>query len=623
MCVSPVRSLMSLVLALTLLNSFVPAHANESLNNQTTTLEKAVYFDTVQGDRIQLLPGTYELNPSSDSLQVNQAGENSDPLELAITMDTHEQDLDEPLAVSVPGLPDTDTSDRHVLALFLPGGLTYEAEGTYSGVRSRDVDPHTLLTDPMQVYFEKPIHFVTPNGEPLEVKPGTYTVEETEQGIRLVSPEQSEVGLLDAQSEKDDSSLDTSVALSLPGDAEDAADLHYVVLMTSGGDSFQALGTYSGVQSRGLFKKIGKSFKKTVKKAKRTVNRVGKKAKGSVKRVGKGAKRTVKQIGKGAQRTTKKIGKGLKKAGRDTGRFAKKAALDAKKKAEWVARQAAKGAQIAAKAVCKAGLTASRVAAEVQAKLLSPIKKALFKALQADKAQKALRQAVEKIKRQQAASIQQSFAAAMTLAHPKNTKTVRQLLSPNQMCERPAATVQKTMQKMIGKPLRAALASAQSADSSGVRSRGSFASASIGLGGNLAKVGGGEIGVRYAFDFINKSHWYLDLAGMLKTNVGGGGAVAIGIFPKKNPVDTGGWFMGAAVGFPLPKAPQAVGGGIDFFFDFPLQIKPPFKPRWNLTSWKFFVDHFQGFAVSVGAGKNASPVDIALKAGGGIRLSKK
>ena len=612
MFVSPVRSLMSLVLALTLLISFVPAHANESLNNQITTLEKTVYFDTVQGDRVQLSPGTYELSPLSDSLRVNQAGENSDPLELAITMDTHEQDLDEPLAVSVPGLPDTDSSDQHVLALFLPGGLTFEAEGTYSGVRTRDVDPHTLLTDPIQVYFEKPIHFVTPNGEPLEVKPGTYTVEQAEQGIRLVSPEQSEVGLLDAQPEKDDSSLETTVALSLPGDAEDAADLHYVVLMTPGGDSFQALGTYSGVQSRGLFKKIGKSVKKTVKKAKRTVNRVGKKAKGSVKRVGKGAKRT-----------TKKIGKSLKKTGRHAGRFAKKAALDAKKKAEWAARQAAKGAQIAAKAVCKAGLTASRIAAKAQAKLLGPIKKALFKALQADKAQQALRQAIEKIKRQQATSIQQSFSAAMTLAHPRNAKTVRHLLSPNQMCERPAATVQKTMQKMIGKPLRAALASAQSADSSGVRSRGSFASASIGLGGNLAKVGGGEIGVRYAFDFINKSHWYLDLAGMLKTNVGGGGAVAIGIFPKKNPVDTGGWFMGAAVGFPLPKAPQAVGGGVDFFFDFPLQIKPPFKPQWNLTSWKFFVDHFQGFAVSVGAGKNASPVDIALKAGGGIRLSKK
>ncbi|MDH4195177.1 MAG: hypothetical protein OEV70_13620, partial [Nitrospirota bacterium] len=58
------------------------------------------------------------------------------------------------------------------------------------------------------------------------------------------------------------------------------------------------------------------------------------------------------------------------------------------------------------------------------------------------------------------------------------------------------------------------------------------------------------------------------------------------------------------------------------FFDFPLRFEAPFKPKWDLTSAKFFLDHFQGFAVSVGAGKSGSPVDIALKAGVGIRLTK-
>jgi hypothetical protein len=198
------------------------------------------------------------------------------------------------------------------------------------------------------------------------------------------------------------------------------------------------------------------------------------------------------------------------------------------------------------------------------------------------------------------------------------------MMDPNLMCEKPAATVQHTFQKMIGAPLRAALNESQSANSSGVRSRGSVASANIGIGGNLAKIGGGELGASYAFDFVNQPHWYLDLAAMVKTNVGGGGGVAVGIFPRVNPVDVGGWFLGAGVGFPFPhpKLAKVMDAGLDVYFDFPLRFEAPFKPKWDLTSPQFFLDHFQGFAVSVGAGKSVSPVDIALKGGVGIRLSK-
>ena len=140
----------------------------------------------------------------------------------------------------------------------------------------------------------------------------------------------------------------------------------------------------------------------------------------------------------------------------------------------------------------------------------------------------------------------------------------------------------------------------------------------------MAKVGGGELGVSHAFDFINKPHWYVDLAAMVKSNVGGGGGVSIGIFPRVNPDTVGGWFLGAGVGFPFPhpKLAKAMDAGLDVFFDFPLRIEPPFKPKWDLTSPKFFLDHFQGFSVSVGAGKSVSPVDIALKAGVGIRVTK-
>jgi hypothetical protein len=248
----------------------------------------------------------------------------------------------------------------------------------------------------------------------------------------------------------------------------------------------------------------------------------------------------------------------------------------------------------------------------------------LSKALQLDKAQAALRQAINIIKQQQGPAIRQAINAGLTLADPKNARAVNQLMDPNRMCEQPAGTVQRTFQQMIGAPLRAALAESQNANTSRVRSRGSVASANIGIGGNLAKIGGGELGVSHAFDFVNKPHWYLDLAAMVKSNVGGGGGVSIGIFPRVNPDTVGGWFLGAGVGFPFPhpKLAKVMDAGLDVFFDFPLRIEPPFKPQWDMTSPRFFLDHFQGFAVGVGAGKSASPVDIALKAGVGIRLTK-
>jgi hypothetical protein len=595
------KKILSVVLASALLSPLLPTHASESVNNQTVTLEKLAYFLTPDGENIQLHPGSYQLDPLADSLQVSPTENKTASLELAITMDTHEQDLSEPMAVSVPGLPESDSSDRHVLALFMPGGLVYEAAGTYSGIRSRDVDPQSLITDPMNIYLEKSVHFLSPDGEGLKVQPGTYTVESAGQGIRLVTPEKTQGLLLEAHQDKDEGFLETSVALSLPGEAEEEADLHYIVLMAPNGENFQALGTYSGIHQRGIFKKFAKKAQGTVNRAKRTVNRVG----------------------KGARRTTQKIGKGIKQAGQKAGRFAKKTALEAKKHAEWVAKQAAKGALIAAKAVCKAGLTAAQVTAKVQAKLLGPIKKQLAKALQLPKAQKALQEAINSLMRRQGQAIQRTVEAAAILANPKNARAVKGLMSPNTMCENPGKAVQSTFQKMIGNPIRQALAVVQTGSASQVRPRGSFASASIALGGNAAKVGGGEVGVRYAFDFVNKSHWFLDLAGMVKSNIGGGGGVQIGIFPRVNPVDTGGWFLGAGVSFPLPKVPQAMGGGLDFFFDFPLEIKKGFKLKWNLTSAKFFLDHFQGFAVSFGGGKNALPGDIALKTGVGIRLSKK
>lgn len=636
------------VLTIGLLTTVIIAPAWATVPMNSVTLDKAAYFLGPDGETILLQAGDYSLEPLADGLMVHPAGDQQ-TIAVQGSLKLHNLDLQEPVATSIPGQPESETADRHILALLLPGGMTVEADGTYSGIRSRAVSPQELITDPMTVYLDKPIHFQSAEDQDVVPPVGTYNVELADQKIRLIAMDGNGDFLLETQKSSHEGGLQVPVALSLPGAAGEEADLHYVVLLLPDGANFQALGTYSGVRPRGLFdfvgkavqsagrevNKFGKNAGRTIQQAKKTVDNatrpIGQTINKSVQDVGKGlgqAKQNLdkatRPIGQGINKAAQDVGKGLNQAGKDVGRFAQQAALEAKKQAEWLAKQAAMGALEVAKAACKAGLTASRIAADIQGRILGPIMGALAKAFQLDKTQTALRQALQVIKQKQGPAIQEAINAGLTITEPKNLKTVKQLMDPNQMCESPGATVQHTFKTMIGAPLRAALTKSQNANPSPIRSRGTFASANIGIGGNLAKVGGGELGVSYAFDFVHTPHWYLDLAAMLKTNVGGGGGVSIGIFPKVNPDAVGGWFLGVGVGFPFPhpKLAKAMDAGLDVFFEFPLQITPPFNFKWNLTSPQFFLDHFQGFSVSVGAGKSVSPVDIALKAGVGIKLTK-
>ncbi|MEJ2231393.1 MAG: hypothetical protein P8X46_09460 [Nitrospirales bacterium] len=105
-----------------LLLSAVAGQAAGTTQFNTIQLEKPAYFVTLSGNNVKLQPGNYEIAALADSLQVSPQDGKS-PIQLAITLDTHDQDLTEPVAVSVPGIPEGEFSDRHVLALFLPGGL--------------------------------------------------------------------------------------------------------------------------------------------------------------------------------------------------------------------------------------------------------------------------------------------------------------------------------------------------------------------------------------------------------------------------------------------------------------------------------------------------------------------
>ena len=622
------RTFLSAFFTCTVFSSLPQAQASEPGDSLSVTLEQTVQFSDLEGEDVLVSAGDYSVKIGEE--QFTLIGNDSKTSTIEANIGSHSNDIPSPTLVYLSS-DEEDIPNTHALVLFYPDGRTLQAVGSDPEVISRGTLEPTAddlaYIDPALVEFDQPVHFTDPNGNPVVVQPGTYTAEAADKSIRLLSgTDTSKIIVIEAQQGTNDTELEDFLALSFPGTTPKELDSHYVMLLLPTGQSLEATGSYSGIHTRNWLKKTFNRTKKSVSKGYRKVT-----TSPAFKKVSKGAQ----QVGKAAQQGTKAVGGGLKKgwdnrqwvAGQ-VGKGIVKGAKTTWEGTKWVGKQIGKGGLIAAKAVCKGSLWTANKLAKGYEFTIGRAKKELARLLKVDKTQKAMRKAIDRIKQRNGEAIRRTIDAALILSNPKNAKSAKDLIHPKKMCDRPKHTVQRSFQKMIGGPVRRALAVATTGKDTQVRSRGSFASASLALGGGGAKVGGGEGAVRFSFDFLNKPHWFIDVAGMVKTNIGGGGAFEIGIWPRKNPVDTGGWFLGAAVSFPCkvfyPKLSKEVGCNLDFFWDFPLRFEGSvFKPKWDLTSWGFFLDHFQGFAVGIGGGKNKLPADAAIKIGYGIRVSKK
>ena len=592
--------------------------ATDLLNNQSIQLDKPAYFATLEGDSIQLKPGTYELAPLPDSMQVTASG-GAAPVQLAITLNTHNQNLSEPIAVSVEGNSEGESADRHMLALYLPGGFSYTAEGTYSGIQSRAVNPQAVITDPGQVYLEKPVHFLGSDGNAQMANPGRYTVEAADQNIRLVSDAGQEAMVIEAQGGTHDNGLAIPIALSLPGAAEEEADLHHVVLLLPGGKTLEASGTYSGVQSRGFFGDAGKAITGTVKKGSKAASKTVKRAKNTVKRVGHQVTKSPPsfQTLKGTGRV---LGNAAMNTARDSAKFAEKAALEAKRKAEWVAQQAAKGIQWLGQQACKAGLKTAEVSVKVAGKSLSPALKQVQNLLERSDMKRRLQQAIDQVKRQLGPSIVQAIEGASTVMDPRNTKVLKGLLKKETMCEKPPSEIKNTLIKMFNRPLKQVVAVYKGGNNSQVRTRGAkpFAVA-FGLGGGGGAGAGVDVGARYTTSRFGNTHppdqWFLDGNLAYATRIGSEGGIVLGFFPNMAPGDTGGSFFAVSIGIEAVVGEVAmkslkVSKGVGIAFDL---IMGPLTDKFDV----------QGFALSFTAGGSTKSTPIgsaAVKVGYGVGL---
>jgi hypothetical protein len=133
---------------------------------------------------------------------------------------------------------------------------------------------------PTTITLGKPVHFVAPDGSAVVTESRKYTVEQAEQWLRLIPDERRNALLIEASAVPHEEIINSPMAISLPGEEGEDADIHHVVFLLPDGQSLDAVGTYSGIRSRGLFKRVAarprirKAVQSVQAKVQRTVKKV-------------------------------------------------------------------------------------------------------------------------------------------------------------------------------------------------------------------------------------------------------------------------------------------------------------------------------------------------------------
>ena len=113
-------------------------------------------------------------------------------------------------------------------------------------------EPVSVSEEVVSITLPYPVHFSAKDGSDLIATPGKYRVEAAEANLRLVPLEGQDAMLLAADKGSHDVKVEVPIALSIPGGTTADADIHVVQLLSPDGSSLEAVGTYSGVRSRGV-----------------------------------------------------------------------------------------------------------------------------------------------------------------------------------------------------------------------------------------------------------------------------------------------------------------------------------------------------------------------------------
>ncbi|MEO8324571.1 MAG: PAN domain-containing protein [Nitrospirota bacterium] len=123
----------------------------------------------------------------------------------------------------------------------------------FSAGAAEEPDTSTLANDkliPLMIHIEQPLHFDAPDGQRVTASPGMYLVEPLTHGDpRLELWDERGRVTLQATRTTHDQRVETPEAYLIREDANE--DIHHVVVFISDGTALEAIGSVSGIQTRG------------------------------------------------------------------------------------------------------------------------------------------------------------------------------------------------------------------------------------------------------------------------------------------------------------------------------------------------------------------------------------
>lgn len=116
------------------------------------------------------------------------------------------------------------------------------------------------------VTLEQPVHFTTAEGSDVVFDSGSYTIKPAEEWLQVIPEDGSAIDAIsrEAYEGSHEEALNAPLAVSAQGESPDT---HHLALLLPGGNRLEAIGSYSGLRSRGTISLLNIQRLKTFSKS--------------------------------------------------------------------------------------------------------------------------------------------------------------------------------------------------------------------------------------------------------------------------------------------------------------------------------------------------------------------
>jgi len=121
---------------------------------------------------------------------------------------------------------------------------------------------------PTSFMLESSVHFTAADGNAVVLESGGYEIGGKGEQLEVHSLADQKTIVLQASKGRHELKINVPIAISIPGYTEEEADYQYIALLMPGGTSLETTGTFSGIQTRGLFNKPRPGLQQALDKAK-------------------------------------------------------------------------------------------------------------------------------------------------------------------------------------------------------------------------------------------------------------------------------------------------------------------------------------------------------------------